>query len=175
MPAAAFDALSTGDKNAVIAFLQSLGRREFDTNSDRAVDLVDFEYFAACFSIDVVISPDDPCAINDIDQDGDVDLDDFGFFLKAYDGTIEDCNCDGTSDFSDILNGSSDEDGDGVPDDCVICVGDLNCDNVVDGGDLGLLLSYWGACTDCDGDLNGSGTVDGADLGLLLSGWGVCP
>ena len=100
---------------------------------------------------------------------------DFGYFTKAYDGVIGDCDCDGTSDFSAILAGAPDEDGDGVPDDCVICVGDLNCDNVVDGGDLGLLLSFWGACPDCDGDLNNSGTVDGADIGLLLSGWGNCP
>lgn len=47
-------------------------------------------------------------------------------------------------------------------------VGDLNGDCVVDGADLGLLLSAWG---DAGGpaDLNNDGVVDGADLGLLLS------
>ena len=173
--AAAFDALNAKDKDALFAFLQSLGRREFDMDSDRDLDVDDFGNFAACYGIGGPFTPDDPCAINDIDQDGDVDDVDFGYFVKAYDGVIGDCNCDGISDFSEILGGAPDEDGDGVPDDCVICVGDLNCDNVVNGGDLGLMLSFWGACQDCDGDLNGSGTVDGADIGLMLSNWGSCP
>ncbi len=53
-------------------------------------------------------------------------------------------------------------------------VGDLNGDGVVDGADLGLMLSSWGACADCadcPGDLNGDCLIDGADLGLLLSNW----
>lgn len=49
---------------------------------------------------------------------------------------------------------------------------DLNCDGVVNGADLGLLLSAWGDCGNCDADLNNDGTVNGADLGLLLSAWG---
>ncbi len=52
------------------------------------------------------------------------------------------------------------------------CVGDINNDGSVDGADLGLLLSQWGA--DGSGDLNNDNTVDGADLGLLLSSWGPC-
>lgn len=47
---------------------------------------------------------------------------------------------------------------------------DLNCDGVVGGADLGILLSAWGAAG--PGDLNGDGTVSGADLGALLSDWG---
>lgn len=50
--------------------------------------------------------------------------------------------------------------------------GDLNRDGQVNGADLGLLLSAWGACTGCPADLNGDGQVNGADLGLLLSAWG---
>ncbi len=49
--------------------------------------------------------------------------------------------------------------------------GDLNGDGVVDGADLGLLLSAWGS-GGSDADLNEDGVVDGADLGLLLSAWG---
>ncbi len=52
-------------------------------------------------------------------------------------------------------------------------VGDLNGDAVVNGADLGLLLSSWGDCADCDEDLNGDGLVDGADLGLLLGSWSL--
>ncbi len=47
--------------------------------------------------------------------------------------------------------------------------GDLNCDGVVDGLDLGLLLSAWGTPA---GDVTGDGTTNGADLGALLGSWG---
>lgn len=46
---------------------------------------------------------------------------------------------------------------------------DLNCDGVVDGADLGMLLGGWGSSG--PGDLNGDGVVDGADLGSLLGNW----
>lgn len=52
---------------------------------------------------------------------------------------------------------------------------DLNCDGVVDGVDLLILLSAWGSCdarSDCPADLNEDGVVDGADLLMLLSNWG---
>ncbi len=52
----------------------------------------------------------------------------------------------------------------GYPDPC-----DLNGDGVVDGFDLGILLSAWGSSG--PGDLDGDGIVDGADLGILLSCW----
>jgi len=57
------------------------------------------------------------------------------------------------------------------------CVADLFADGVVNGADLGALLSVWGPCTrgTCLGDLNGDGQVNGADLGQLLSSWGPCP
>ena len=51
---------------------------------------------------------------------------------------------------------------------------DLNCSGAVDGFDLGLLLSNWGACpgTPCTADLDANGVVNGADLGLLIGDWG---
>jgi len=52
------------------------------------------------------------------------------------------------------------------------CPADLNGDGIVDGADLGALLSAWGS--DGAADLNGDGIVDGADLGILLSAWGAC-
>lgn len=53
------------------------------------------------------------------------------------------------------------------------CIGDLSGNGHVDGGDLGLLLSSWGACGEgCQGDFNGDFHVDGADLGILLGNWG---
>lgn len=47
--------------------------------------------------------------------------------------------------------------------------GDLNGDGVVNGADLGILLTGWG--TNGAGDFNGDGLVDGADLGILLTSW----
>jgi len=52
------------------------------------------------------------------------------------------------------------------------CPADLDGNGIIDGADLGLLLSGWG--TDATGDIDGNGTVDGADLGSLLSAWGPC-
>jgi len=51
---------------------------------------------------------------------------------------------------------------------------DFNCDQVVDGQDLGVLLSNWG--TNSPGiDLNGNCEVEGGDLGLILANWGALP
>jgi hypothetical protein len=56
------------------------------------------------------------------------------------------------------------------------CAGDLDANGVIDGADLGVMLSAWGSCgsAGCTADVDGSGTVDGADLGILLSAWGPC-
>jgi hypothetical protein len=58
-----------------------------------------------------------------------------------------------------------------------VCIADINGDDVVNGTDLGLLLSAWGPCTsgDCPADLIADGVVDGGDLGTLLGRWGACP
>jgi len=53
------------------------------------------------------------------------------------------------------------------------CIGDLDANAVVNGADLGMLLSQWG--TAGSGDLDGNGTVSGSDLGQLLARWGLCP
>jgi hypothetical protein len=50
-------------------------------------------------------------------------------------------------------------------------VGDLNGDGIVNGADLGALLSQWGA-NGGPADLNGDGIVNGADIGTMLANWG---
>ena len=60
------------------------------------------------------------------------------------------------------------------------CTGDLNNDGVVNGGDLGTQLSWWGPVVPANpvsvaSDINGDGVINGGDLGLLLSNWGPCP
>jgi hypothetical protein len=54
------------------------------------------------------------------------------------------------------------------------CPADLNGDTFVNGDDLGLLLTSWGACAGCTADLNADGFVNGDDLGQLLVDWGAC-
>lgn len=61
-----------------------------------------------------------------------------------------------------------------LPSSLASCPGDLNGDGLVDGADLGALLSNFGGPG--IGDLDGSGLVDGGDLGALLALWGAeCP
>ncbi len=47
---------------------------------------------------------------------------------------------------------------------------DINGDGIVDGEDLGLLLSGWGSDAE-NLDLDANGVVDGGDLGMLLAKW----
>jgi hypothetical protein len=49
-------------------------------------------------------------------------------------------------------------------------IGDIDCNGVVDGADLAILLGGWGG--NGAGDLDGNGVVDGADLAILLGAWG---
>lgn len=57
----------------------------------------------------------------------------------------------------------------------VECLGDLTCDDLVDGADLSVLLGLWGARgSPVFADLNLDGQVDGADLAVLLGKWGPC-
>ena len=57
------------------------------------------------------------------------------------------------------------------------CRADLDTDRTVDGGDLGLLFTTWGACATaaCPGDFDGDGRVDGRDLGIMIASWGDLP
>ena len=61
------------------------------------------------------------------------------------------------------LNGS------GIADACE-CTGDLVPNGIVDGADLGSMLSAWGpASAGNPADIDTNGVVNGADLGLLLA------
>ena len=55
----------------------------------------------------------------------------------------------------------------------VACPADLNGDRNVDGADMSMLLSSWGASSSA-ADLNGDGVVSSADITVLLSSWGAC-
>lgn len=48
---------------------------------------------------------------------------------------------------------------------------DFNDDGLVNGADLGFLISAWGICVGCPEDLNFDGIVNGSDLGLFIAAW----
>jgi hypothetical protein len=179
--AQAYALLDQSDKDALIAFLQSLGRREFDQDRDNVIDLTDFhafgeaDSFMACFG-SILADADDPCAIHDIDQNLIVDQDDFDAFMTVYTGPTYDCNANSIIDLQDILDGASpDTNTNGIPDECEDR-GDFDGDGLVSTSDLLLLLSMWGQCPDppaeCPADLDGDGFVSTADLLTLLANWG---
>ncbi len=59
------------------------------------------------------------------------------------------------------------------PDDASACPADLTGNGSVDGDDLAILLTNWGAPSALF-DLNGDGVVGGEDLTILLVNWGAC-
>jgi hypothetical protein len=89
-----------------------------------------------------------------------------------------DCNANGVLDSCEIAAGTqADSDGNGIPDECVDpilpCPADFDGNGLVNGADLGALLSDWGG-TNPYYDVNRDGLINGADLGELLALWGVC-
>jgi CxxC motif-containing protein (DUF1111 family) len=178
------------DKAALFAFLFSLGRMEFDmvTSLENVIDLDDFNAFAACYTgADVLYGnpktenlPDLPCAVSDIDQDGDIDVDDLASFMLVYNGARRDCNQNGIVDLLEIADGSlADADFNGIPDACEpTCDQDTNGSGGVDVDDLLTVINEWGDCDDppapCSGDLTLSRSVDVDDLLALINAWGPC-
>ena len=87
--AAAYQALGQQDKDAVIAFLTSLGRAEFDWDVNNTIDEFDWffvEPFVTGPAPATPITPDDPGAIADVNQDGDFDLVEFGKLQRVWTG-----------------------------------------------------------------------------------------
>ncbi|HEX5012220.1 MAG TPA: di-heme oxidoredictase family protein [Planctomycetota bacterium] len=79
--------LSAEDQAKVLAFVMSLGRLEFDAEKDNDVDAIDWFviHLSGWFQGPGAgsVTPDSPAAVADIDQDGDVDLVDFGLMQRA--------------------------------------------------------------------------------------------
>lgn len=144
-PAAqAFQALPLADQQKVVAFLDSLGRAEFDGNGDNVLDHFDLELFLAARN-GGPYTADDSEAVFDFDQDGDVDDTDLQAFRLVYE---EDCNGNGTNDLEDVLSGAAaDSNGNLIPDSCEFCQTDLGFEG---GGTLrisvcGDALTQWGS------------------------------
>lgn len=191
--------LNEDDQALLIAFLDSLGRVEFDSVGDRQVTDSDFAELVDCFTgaggaympdgwgenvfpnsdyldQDGNLSPmDHPCAVFDINQDGAVDEIDFEWFLVAYDDSQDECDLwhqldDGVGEGIDVV----------IPGECIQpeCPGDITGAGEVNVDDLLVVLNNWGPCADpndCPGDVTGEGEVNVDDLLVVLNNWGPCP
>ena len=139
--AQAFLALSAADQQKVVAFLDSLGRAEFDANGDNQIDRADLDAFLLAMG-GGPYTPDDPQSVFDIDQNGFVDAVDLNAMAQVYE---VDCNGNTVSDLLDVLNGTSGDANENLtPDTCETCQLDLGF-----GGGGTLTLSMCGdAMTD---------------------------
>jgi CxxC motif-containing protein (DUF1111 family) len=177
IPAQNFLNLPAAERDAVVAFLDSLGRREFDADGDDNIDDADFQALLACYTgpeetYSGGVIADHPCAVFDVNLDGSIDETDFAVFLMVYEGGQEHC------DLWNALAAAVEPIAVDVPKECLAqpsCEGDLNGDDVVDVLDLLVLLDDWGPCAGCNSDLNGDDVVDVLDLLILLDAWGPCP
>lgn len=87
---------------------------------------------------------------------------------------VRDCNLNGLPDADELAAGGADVNGDGTLDQCQ-CIADLYDDNIVDGVDLGVVLSQWGRATPTvPGDINRDGAVNSLDIAIVLNAWGPC-
>jgi hypothetical protein len=116
---AAFVALDAAQQDDIILFLDSLGRAEFDHDGDNDVDVADFVEFKRCYDLISVITPDDPCAVSDFNQNGDVEDMDFAMFLQAVTPAGLDCDADGAMDYQQLLDETAEDcNGNGLIDAC---------------------------------------------------------
>jgi hypothetical protein len=87
--AAALQALTQAEKDLVYVFLASLGRAEFDWDTNNSLDEFDWFFLEPLVTGPdpaVPLTPDDPGAIGDVDQDGDFDLVEFGKLQRVWTG-----------------------------------------------------------------------------------------
>jgi len=114
---------------------------------------------------------------NDIENAPDCS---FAWLVPSYIVEFDaDCNHDNIVDYGQILTGRlADANTNGIPDVCEVptCRDvDLFRNGVINGADLGILLSEWGpASANTVSDVNHDGQVNGSDLGTLLAFWGPC-
>ncbi len=114
---AAFFALSAPQQAQVIAFLDSLGKDDYDVDGDRLITRQDFSQIILN-SFDSNVTADEAWAVADLNQNHLLDFDEVDQ-LRVMLGIASDCNQNGVADWTEIASGAVlDEDTDGIPDEC---------------------------------------------------------
>jgi len=138
---------------------------DHDGDGDR--DLLDFVAMLDC--VGGSLTP--RCVQFDATGNSVVDVDDAVALLPFWTSPVPDCDGDGVPDPLQIAAVPSlDANHDGLLDGCLLLLGDLNYDGVVNAIDLAVLLAEWDRPTS-PADLSDDGIVGGADLDMLLAGW----
>src|SRR5690606_11583673 len=141
--------------------MASLGRREFDHDGNNQIDSLDLAAFRVCYEGFGPYSPNDACAISDVDQDGDVDDDDLALFMTVYSGSQDDCNENTQNDATEIVSGAvNDCNLNGIPDECDSLFDEVSLFVqqllIVEPGELTPVCPRF--------DANGDGMLDGQDV-----------
>lgn len=87
--AMAYQALSQTEKDEMLRFLASLGRTEFDWDTNNSLDEFDWFFLEPLMTGPAPatpLTPDDDGALCDVDQDGDFDLVEFGKLQRVWTG-----------------------------------------------------------------------------------------
>ena len=106
---------------------------------------------------------------NELEVAGSYGVDNIGSFGRGPCGEIYILDQSGGEVFKIIDVANPDAECNAEPP--VVCDGDVNGDNFVDGTDLSIVLGFWGSCNDCPADINQDGQVDGSDLSVVLGYW----
>jgi formylglycine-generating enzyme required for sulfatase activity/CxxC motif-containing protein (DUF1111 family)/subtilisin-like proprotein convertase family protein len=113
----AFLALTTAQRAQVVAFLDSLGRDDYDTDSDGLITRLDFALIVRN-STDANVTADEAWAVADLNQNHLIDADEVTQ-LRDMLGVPVDCNQNGVADWTEIATGATDDlNGNGTPDEC---------------------------------------------------------
>jgi len=113
----AFLNLSSTDRNSVIAFLDSLGRDDYDIDGDGQLTESDFVALVEHVN-DPDVSPNEAWAVGDLNQNRRLDADEIGQLATIL-GLPTDCNQNLLVDWQELLAGTAtDSDANGRPDEC---------------------------------------------------------
>ncbi|MCE2883284.1 MAG: dockerin type I domain-containing protein [Planctomycetaceae bacterium] len=114
---AAWNKLESFEREELLAFLDSLGRVEFDADGDGEITTADYGIIAPCAG--QPITPDDPCAVADLDGNNVIDAAELDILLNKL-NIDQDCNQNGQYDLEDIALGWSVDTNpsNGIPDEC---------------------------------------------------------
>jgi CxxC motif-containing protein (DUF1111 family)/subtilisin-like proprotein convertase family protein len=113
----AFLSLSAANQDALIAFLDSLGRNDYDFDGDGELTVSDYLGIVTHAS-DTDVSPDEAWAVADLNQNRRIDADEV-LQLAQILGIPLDCNQNQIPDWQELRDGTAaDLDMNGVPDEC---------------------------------------------------------